>query len=265
MREAAQRFTGFADEYDRARPHPPADLPDLLCAWAGLAPGERVPTVVDLGAGTGISTVPWAGRADRVVALEPSPDMRDVAAQRCAAAGMTVDLRDGTAEDTGMPNHCADVVTAGQALHWFDPERALPEIARILRPGGVFAAYDCDWPPCVDAEVDQAYREFERLYRDEETRRGIRPPAAAKDGHAGRMRDSGLFRHVAEMALSRRDEGDAGRLLAVALSQGGLVALLAQGVDERAIGLAGLRETAARRLPEPRSWWWTYRVRLAVA
>lgn len=262
MREAAKRFTGFADEYDRARPRPPADLPDLLAAWAGV---ERVPAVVDLGAGTGISTLPWAGRADRVVALEPSADMRDVAARRFAGVGMAVDLRDATAEDTGLPDHCADVVTASQALHWFDPARALPEVARILRPGGVFAAYDCDWPPCVDAEVDAAYREFDRLHRAEEVRRGVRPPYAEKGGHLERLRDSGLFRHVAEIALSRRDEGDAGRLVAVALSQGGAVALLADGAEERAIGLARLREVAARRLAQPRPWWWTYRVRLAVA
>jgi len=265
VREAAQRFSGFADEYDRARPHPPAELPELLSAWAGYAPGERVPTVVDLGAGTGISTVPWAGRAGRVVAVEPSADMRDVAARRCADAGLAVDLRDGTAEDTGLPDRFADVVTASQALHWFDPARALPEVARVLRPGGVFAAYDCDWPPAVDAEVDEAYRDFERRYRAEETRRGVRPPSTRKDGHLGRMRDSGLFRHVAEVAMHRRDEGDADRLVAVALSQGGLVALLAEGVDERTIGLARLREVAARRLAVPRPWWWTYRVRLAVA
>lgn len=264
MREAVKRFTGFADDYDRARPHPPADLPDLLSAWAGLAPEERVPVLVDVGAGTGISTVPWAGRAGRVIALEPSADMRDVAARRCADAGMDVDLRDATAEDTGLPDGCADVVTASQALHWFDPERALPEVARILRPGGVFAAYDADWPPCMDAEVDEAYHAFERLYRAEETRRGLRPPAAGKSGHLGRMRDSGLFRHVAEIALSRRDESDGDRLVSLALSQGGVVALLADGADEDAIGLTRLREVAARRLARPRSWWWTYRVRLGV-
>lgn len=264
MREAAQRFTGFADEYDRARPRPPADLPDVLAAWAGLAPGERVPTLVDVGAGTGISTVPWAGRADRVIAVEPSPDMRAVAAARYAEAGLDVDLRDGTAEETGLPDGCADVVIAGQALHWFDPARALPEVARVLRPGGVFAAYDCDWPPCVDAEVDAAYRAFDRLHREEELRRGLRPPSQVKAGHAGRMRDSGLFRHVAEFALSRRDESDGDRLVALALSQGGTVALLADGADEGAIGLTRLREVAARRLATPRPWWWTYQVRIAV-
>lgn len=265
MREAAKRFTGFADDYDRARPRPPADLADLLAAWAGREPGERVPTVVDLGAGTGISTLLWAGRAEPMIALEPSPDMRAVAARRFADAGMAVDLRDGTAEDTGLPDDCADVVTAGQALHWFDPAQALPEVARILRPGGVFAAYDADWPPCVDGEVDAAYREVDRLVAAEEVRRGLRPPYAEKGAHGERMRAGGRFRHVAEVALSRRDDGDGDRLVSLALSQGGMVALLADGVDETAIGLSRLREVAARRLAVPRPWWWTYQVRLAVA
>jgi ubiquinone/menaquinone biosynthesis C-methylase UbiE len=264
MRQAAERFSAFADDYDRARPHPPRELTEVVGAWAGLPEGERVPVVVDVGAGTGISTVLWAGRAERVVALEPSAEMRAVAARRCADAGMSVEFGDAVAEDTGLPDGCADVVTASQALHWFDPERALPEIARILRPGGVFAAYDCDWPPCVDAEVDAAYHHYQRLHVAEELRRDVRPPYAAKGGHADRMRDSGRFRHVADIALSRRDSGDADRLLSMALSQGGTVALLAEGISEETIGLDRLREVAERRLATPRTWWWTYRVRLAV-
>lgn len=264
MREAAERFSGFADDYDRARPRPPADLTDLAAAWAGLEPGATVPAVVDIGAGTGLSTALWSGRADRVVAVEPSADMRAVAARRCAAAGMEVEFRAASAEETGLPDGCADVVTASQALHWFDPERALPEIARILRPGGVFVAYDCDWPPCVDPEVDAAYRDFQRRLVAEDVGRGVRPPYAEKHEHAARLRASGRFRHVTEVALSRRDSGDAQRLLNVVHTQGGLVALLAEGMPEEALGLSRLREVAGRRLAEPRPWWWTYRVRLGV-
>jgi hypothetical protein len=52
--------------------------------------------------------------------------------------------------------------------------------------------------------------------------------------------------------------------VALALSQGGAVALLAAGATEDELGLTALREVAARRLPQPRTWWWTYRIRLAV-
>jgi len=262
MSSAAERFSGFADEYDRVRPRPPAELVDVIVQWAGT--GSR--SVVDLGAGTGLSTAVWAGRAARVVAVEPSADMRAIAARRIAAlpdAGAFT-VVDATAEDTGLPDGCADVVTASQALHWFDPARVFGEVARILRPGGVFAAYDCDWPPCVDWESDAAYKDFERLVDELEAARGLRPAYALKEGHQDRLRRSGLFRHVTEIALHSRDEGDAERLVAVARSQGGVVALLAAGVDEADIGLTHLREVANRRLATTRPWWWTYRIRLAV-
>lgn len=260
MPDAVARFSGYAEQYDRARPSPPDDLVELLTRWAGT----EAPVVVDLGAGTGLSTAGWPGHAARVVAVEPSADMREVARRRFAASDAAVELLDATAEDTGLSGGCADVVTASQAMHWFDPGRAAAEVARILRPGGVFAAYDCRWPPCVDAEVDAAYAAFDRLTTAAELRLGLRPPHAGKSGHLARLRDSGLFRQVTEIALHKRDAGDGDRLVDVALSQGGVVALRAAGVAESDIGLARLREVAARRLPGVRPWWWTYRIRLAV-
>jgi SAM-dependent methyltransferase len=265
MSSAVERFSGFADRYDRVRPRPPAELVEVIAQWTGTA----MPSVVDLGAGTGLSSILWAGRAARVVAVEPSADMRRVASERIGAlpdADIFTVL--GTvAEDTGLPDGCADVVTASQALHWFDPATVFAEVVRLLRTGGVFAAYDCDWPPCMDWEAEAAYKAFERLVDELETARGTRPPYAAKDGHLERLRRSGLFRHVTEIALHSRDEGDADRLVGLALSQGGAggaAGLLAAGVDEADIGLTRLREVAASRLATAKPWWWTYRVRLAV-
>jgi ubiquinone/menaquinone biosynthesis C-methylase UbiE len=142
MPDAVSRFSVVASYYDAVRPMPPGELADVIRQWAGVTD----PDVVDLGAGTGLSTVIWAGCARQVIAVEPSAQMRALALQRISAAGTTgpararartrFDAIDATAEDTGLPGECADVVTASQALHWFDPARALPEIARILRPGG---------------------------------------------------------------------------------------------------------------------------------
>ncbi|GAA3431084.1 class I SAM-dependent methyltransferase [Kutzneria kofuensis] len=250
MTDATTRFGGFAEEYDRVRPRPPAELVPLISQWAGTS----TPDVVDLGAGTGLSTALWPS----AIGVEPDPGMRAVAAAR----GLRV--IDGTAEATTLPDNCADVVTAGQALHWFDPERTFPEIARILRPGGVFAAFDCDWPPAVDAECFATYLEVEANYRVLEVRHHVRPAYAEKTDHVARLRDSGLFRHVAEIALHARDTGDADRFVDILRSQGGVVALLERGITEDEIGLTRLRQVARRRIPEPRTWWWTYRVRLAV-
>src|SRR5579875_1700604 len=186
---SVQRFSGFAELYDQARPTPPGDLVDLLTQWARV----ESPAVVDLGAGTGRSSMLCAGRAASVVAVEPSADMRS-SAQRLVAGRPGFTVLDATAEHTGLPDRCADIVTASQALHWFDADRALPEIARILRPGGVFAAYDSQWPPTIDPEVDAAYVEFDRRSLAEDVRRGVRPPYAAKESHIDRIRRSGLFR-----------------------------------------------------------------------
>jgi SAM-dependent methyltransferase len=256
---SVQRFSGFAELYDRARPTPPADLVDLLTQWAGV----DSPAVVDLGAGTGRSTLLWSGRAASVVAVEPSTDMR-TSTERLVAGRPEFTVVDTTAEQTGLPDASADIVTASQALHWFDPDRALPEIARILRPGGVFAAYDSQWPPTVDPEVDAAYVEFDRLSLAEDVRLGFRPPYAAKESHIDRLRGSGLFRHAEDIALHKIEHGDAERIAAVARSQGRTVGLLAAGVSPEQIGLTALEETARRRLPAARPWWWTYRVRIAV-
>jgi SAM-dependent methyltransferase len=270
MPDAVARFSGFAAEYDAARPKPPAALVQVILQWAGTA----TPDVVDLGAGTGLSTVIWAGHAGTVTAVEPSAEMRAFASRRIAGAAQAGQARaggrrtefalsGGTAENTGLPDRCADIVTASQAMHWFDADRALPEIARLLRPGGVLAAYDCDWPPCIDWEANAAYDATAQRIIELENARGLSPPHAGKD-HLPRMRRSGLFRYAAEIAVHGHEQGDAGRLVATALSQGGAVALLAGGATEDELGLTALREVAARRLPQPRTWWWTYRIRLAV-
>jgi SAM-dependent methyltransferase len=286
MPNAAWRFSGVADEYDAVRPSPPADLLALIMQWAGV---DR-PDLVDLGAGTGLSAVAWAGRARHVTAVEPSGGMRRLAERRIASASARTDGSVGTdssagtdgsagirtgsgtrfrvlaagAEETGLPDGCADVVTASQAMHWFDPDRALPEIARLLRPGGVLAAYDCDWPPWIDWETAAAWERVAERVEAEERRRGIPEAHQGKD-HLGRLQRSGLFRHCAELAVHGRDRGGADRLVGLAFSVIANAAdFLADGTTEDELGFTALREVAARRLSEPTIWWWTYRVRLAV-
>jgi SAM-dependent methyltransferase len=264
MPDAAARFSGVADEYDAVRPQPPADLITLITQWAGRAR----PDVVDLGAGTGLSAVAWAGRARQVTAVEPSEGMRRRAERRTGAAaaesGTGFTVLDATAEATGLSDGCADVVTASQAMHWFDPDRALPEIARLLRPGGVLAAYDCDWPPCIDWQTGAAWAQVAARVDAEQARRGLAPAHRGKD-HLGRLAGSGLFRHCELLAVHGREQGDADRLVAVAFSAINHAAdFLADGCTEDDLGITALREVAAERLRPPRTWWWTYRVHLAV-
>ena len=99
--------------------------------WLVDIPTGEVGRVVDLGAGTGRLATAVAALGHDVVAVEPDDGMRAVAEQ--ALPGRTVA---GSAEAIPLPDRSVDAVVAGQAYHWFDPARALPEIARVLRPGG---------------------------------------------------------------------------------------------------------------------------------
>jgi len=92
--------------------------------------------VLDLGAGTGKLTggLLALGLLD-VLAVEPDAEMLGELTRRFPE----VDARPGSAEDIPLPDDSVDAVLAGQAMHWFDLDRALPEIARVLAPGGVLA------------------------------------------------------------------------------------------------------------------------------
>ncbi|MEU4679767.1 class I SAM-dependent methyltransferase [Micromonospora sp. NPDC023737] len=127
----ALSFGAAAAEYDRFRPHYPE--PALRWALEGLA-GAPV-RVVDLGAGTGILTRGVLRLGHEVVPVEPDPGMR---AQLDATTPGTTALA-GSAEAVPLPDGAADAVLVGQAYHWFDRDRAHAEIARLLRPGGIFA------------------------------------------------------------------------------------------------------------------------------
>jgi SAM-dependent methyltransferase len=128
----AARFGDVADRYERARPlYPQAALSELVDR-CGLRSGTPV---VDLGAGTGKLTRQVAALTAAVVAVEPAAGMR----RRLEAEVPGVPVLDGTAEDIPLPDASVEVVTAGQAFHWFDTHRALDEIARVLRPNGWLA------------------------------------------------------------------------------------------------------------------------------
>jgi SAM-dependent methyltransferase len=94
--------------------------------------GSEPARVLDLGAGTGKLTRALVALGHDVIAVEPSPEM--IEELRRALPG--VEALEGAAERIPVPDGRFDVVTAGQAFHWFDRESALPEIARVLRPGG---------------------------------------------------------------------------------------------------------------------------------
>jgi SAM-dependent methyltransferase len=139
-RSRARSFGAVAAAYAEHRPgYPDAAVDWALSPPAGTAPptrpGNGRPRLLDLAAGTGKLTSALLGRGE-VVAVEPDAEMLGELRRRFPS----VDAREGSAESIPLPAVAVDAVLVGQAWHWFDAERALPEIARVLRPGGVLAA-----------------------------------------------------------------------------------------------------------------------------
>jgi SAM-dependent methyltransferase len=233
---------GFASRYDRYRPRPPAVLLDTLSRYTRRS---RPRLVVDLGCGTGLSTRAWSGRAERVVGIEPNPAM--LAAAEPAPG---VDFKQAFAQETGLEGGCADIVTCSQSLHWMEPEPTFAEAARILRAGGVFAAYDYDWPPVVEPEVDEAFDAYQGRRRALRETRGIlrggdRWP---KPEHLDRMRQSGRFRFCRELVLHSIEEGNADRVVGFAYSLGLPVVDVDDEELQRELRVAELAEVARRVL-----------------
>ncbi|MGI5146098.1 class I SAM-dependent methyltransferase [Plantactinospora sp. CA-294935] len=126
----ALSFGAAAERYDRYRP----SYPEPAVEWAVDRPAPA--EVLDLGAGTGILTRVLLRLGYRVTPVEPDPGMR---ARLDTATPGTV-ARAGSAERVPLPDGSVDAVVAGQAYHWFDHPVAHAEGARLLRPGGTYAA-----------------------------------------------------------------------------------------------------------------------------
>jgi len=122
----ALSFGGVADAYDRYRPGPPAKAVDWVLPTGAV-------DALDLGAGTGALTRVLVQRLPgKVVAAEPDARMRAVLARRSPGA-FPVGAR---AEALPFADRSFDAVVVSSAWHWMDPARTVPEVARILRPGG---------------------------------------------------------------------------------------------------------------------------------
>ncbi|MES2705607.1 MAG: class I SAM-dependent methyltransferase [Verrucomicrobiota bacterium] len=126
------RFSGRVENYIRFRPGYPSGIAALLQRETGLSPASAV---ADIGSGTGISTAVLLDTGSTVFAVEPNRGMREAAERLLAGRRGFVSI-DGTAENTGLPAHTIDLVTAFQAFHWFKGPATRAEFDRILKPGG---------------------------------------------------------------------------------------------------------------------------------
>ncbi|WP_338051537.1 class I SAM-dependent methyltransferase [Pseudonocardia acidicola] len=240
--QRAMSFGAIAEDYDRVRPSPPADAVEWL-----LPGGCEV--AVDVAAGTGLLTRALARRVPQVVAVEPDPRMRAVLSARSPG----VRVVEGRGEAIPLPDASADAVLISSAWHWMDPDRAVPEIGRVLRDGGRFGVIwtsrdrEVDWVRAIDrfhsssADPSEA-RARRRRHRD------VTLPAG------------GLFANVERTTFAFTRPM---RIDDVVVMLGTYSGLITADPRERSAGLAGARAALEQRFPgldeievPMRSWCW---------
>ena len=259
---------GYAAHYDATRPALPVEGIQVLYNYARL---DHPRLVVDLGAGTGLSTRPWAAYARAVIGIEPNLAMIDQA--RAHPESPThVSYREAFAHDTGLEEESADAVVCHQALHWMEPGPTLAEVARLLPSGGAFAAYRHPvMPALLDWRADRALQAFERNAKAIRPSPG-EPPVPSNvqqrwppDGHEGRLVESGHFRHVRELRFAHRSWGTVDDLVAYCLSIDGVHRLLAAGRPEIGEQLKALESEVRCAVGEEAfPWLWSYRVWVGI-
>ncbi len=130
--DPTQRFSSRVEPYVKYRPGYPPEVLQALETECGLRPSS---VIADVASGTGLFTRLLLENGNEVYAIEPNSDMR-VAGEQFLSGYSRFHSVDGRAEATTLPDQSMDFVTAAQAAHWFDRDRARREFLRILKPGG---------------------------------------------------------------------------------------------------------------------------------
>jgi len=163
MSDFKDHFSGHAADYRASRPTYPAQLFTWL---AGQSPSTDL--AVDLGCGNGQASLGLAEHFTQVIALDPSAEQI-----RQAQPHPRITYAVAPAEVTGLSERCADLVLAAQTFHWFDHARFFPELARIAKPGALFAAVTyatCTITPSIDRVIRVLYHDLLDAYWPPERR-----------------------------------------------------------------------------------------------
>jgi SAM-dependent methyltransferase len=132
LRDPKARFSDRVDDYVKYRPRYGHEVVEALAVACGL---DSRHIIADAGCGTGFSAEPFLQNGNRVIGIEPNREMRE-AGERYLASYPQFEMRQGSAERTGLADESVDFVVAGQAFHWFPRVETRAEFARILKPGG---------------------------------------------------------------------------------------------------------------------------------
>ena len=136
-----------SDDYAQYRPGPPLRLYQML---ASLGVGLKDQRILDLGTGTGVLAIQFAHQKARVAGIDISDGQIEAARKIAVSRELQVDFKTASAEDIPFPDHSMDVVTANQCWLYFDPSKTIPEILRVLVPGGILVTSHFSWLPRQD-------------------------------------------------------------------------------------------------------------------
>ncbi|MCU0498432.1 MAG: class I SAM-dependent methyltransferase [Anaerolineae bacterium] len=171
MTDPRERFTSRAAYYHQNRPRYPQMLLSALTDRIGFTSHW---IVADIGSGTGISSELFLRHGNTVYAVEPNTEMR-VIAENFYQGYPSFRSINGSAEQTTLADHSIDLIIAGQAFHWFDPEAARAEFRRILKPNGWLSVFWNSRPREITPWVQdymELIRDFSTDYEDMKVKRG---------------------------------------------------------------------------------------------
>lgn len=176
MLDPTRRFSSRVENYIKYRPIYPSDVLETLRTDCGLTSAS---VIGDIGSGTGILSALFLQNGNRVFAVEPNREMRE-AAERLLGDDPNFISIDGRAEATTLPDASIDLLTAGQAFHWFDIAPTRAEFRRVLRPEGtvmlVWNEFASDRTPFLagyEALLRQYAAEYERVHERRVDQRAV--------------------------------------------------------------------------------------------
>ena len=174
---------------------------------------------------------------------------------------------EGYADNTGLEAGSADIVTCAQSFHWMDPRSVLPEVARLLRPGGVFAAYDYDVVPVIEPRVDAAFSRVIDVRWEARERLGIHAGSSqwpkSRTRRAASARAAGS-RSRARCTATRRLTADGRQVIDLADSLGGPADIFQGQAPELDEAMGDLKRVALELLPGPRPMLLGYTIRIGI-
>lgn len=204
-----KRFIGFADVYEKSRPELPKETFEILKLYK-----KNIEIIVDIGCGTGLSTKVCEEFANNVIGIDPSEEMLNYAKKKESSK---LKFIQSTGEKTTLPDSIADIVICVQAFHWMKKEETLKEVYRILKPNGIFAIIDADYPPIINKDLEKLYLHIvgkaKRIENFEEK------VLVNKEKHIDSIKNSNLFDYAREIFFYKTELYDKERYKEFILSQ----------------------------------------------